>query len=586
MIISPIYEKYISVETVAGSTTKGYQDGAPINAKFDTPYDVDLDKFGNVYVADFNNSVVRKIMTNGTVVTIAGQYKKYGIVDDELGTNAILYAPWSIVVDKESGIVYVCERRSVRKLMPYENKTGNTKYRTYVIARYPGDNMMEFQDTPLSDGSGNAVYSIGVLYSIAIGPDGMIYVLDGMYRVIRRLTPVAGSQYYYVKTVISTFPTSNSNLVDILADEHGLFVSDGDSNLMYFTMPPNPANTWPLSYTMGIINVNGDYIDGDKDIFTGAVGRLSRDRFGNLYFCGYRNSVRKFSVGAEQVATLAGKSVTIGSIGFANGNGADALFGRPQGIASNADGTAVYVADSENHAIRKVNISPLKDFSVRLYKNWNLLGFPIDDSQNTIANQPVPTGYNSAISGTPDSLVCKISKTIMGSNFSCDRLKTSPKENWVTEIQHFDAAQQLTKTSVIGFGGDLSEINGSDAYFIRIKDKDTIGGVPYTFPSSGVDITYVGFPWPFSSNDVKQIVLRRGMNWINFPKKDYVTVQALFDVYSGITQVIRYDADVQLYKSATRMASEFDDISGGIGYMVQSSQDRVIITFNGSGWVS
>ncbi len=56
-----------SVYVLAGSSnTFGYKDGAGTTAQFNNPQSVAVDKQGNIYVADYGNNVIRKIVTNVT----------------------------------------------------------------------------------------------------------------------------------------------------------------------------------------------------------------------------------------------------------------------------------------------------------------------------------------------------------------------------------------------------------------------------------------------------------------------------------------------------------------------------------------
>ena len=54
------------VSTVAGSTVSGYVDGVGTVAKFNYPRGISVDSTGNVWVADTNNHMIRRINTAGS----------------------------------------------------------------------------------------------------------------------------------------------------------------------------------------------------------------------------------------------------------------------------------------------------------------------------------------------------------------------------------------------------------------------------------------------------------------------------------------------------------------------------------------
>ena len=60
------------VSTFAGRGTKGDDNGAGTRAQFDNPVGVAVDSSGNVYVADLENFLIRKITPGGVVSTLAG----------------------------------------------------------------------------------------------------------------------------------------------------------------------------------------------------------------------------------------------------------------------------------------------------------------------------------------------------------------------------------------------------------------------------------------------------------------------------------------------------------------------------------
>src|SRR5271155_1345 len=63
-----------TISTIAGTGTAGYTgDGGPAtSATMSVPDDVVFDSFGNFYIADAGNDVVRKVTAGGTISTYAG----------------------------------------------------------------------------------------------------------------------------------------------------------------------------------------------------------------------------------------------------------------------------------------------------------------------------------------------------------------------------------------------------------------------------------------------------------------------------------------------------------------------------------
>src|ERR1700758_1734161 len=57
------------ITTIAGNGTQGYNGdgGQAINAKLNAPTGVILDTFGNLYIADLFNYVIRKVNTSGVI---------------------------------------------------------------------------------------------------------------------------------------------------------------------------------------------------------------------------------------------------------------------------------------------------------------------------------------------------------------------------------------------------------------------------------------------------------------------------------------------------------------------------------------
>ena len=100
-----------STVTIAGTGVKGYNGDEQFatSAQLDHPYCVVVSERGEVYIAEEYR--VRKILTNGMIITVAGTgmrgYNGYN-GDDILGTYAQLYYP-SYVFVSNSGEVFISE---------------------------------------------------------------------------------------------------------------------------------------------------------------------------------------------------------------------------------------------------------------------------------------------------------------------------------------------------------------------------------------------------------------------------------------------------------------------------------------------
>jgi sugar lactone lactonase YvrE len=103
------------VTTLAGKAAKGANDGRGKAASFSHPDGLAVDAGGNVYVADVGNNKIRKITPDGTVSTVAGTGKRGA--DDGPAKTATFYRPFGITIGKD-GYLYVADYQNnvVRKI--------------------------------------------------------------------------------------------------------------------------------------------------------------------------------------------------------------------------------------------------------------------------------------------------------------------------------------------------------------------------------------------------------------------------------------------------------------------------------------
>ena len=130
-----------TISTIAGTTQGFAGDGGPaINSKLNFPYSVAVDGSGNVFIADAGNSAIREV-ANGNINTVAGQGGTSGgyAGDDGSATAARLNQPRGVAVDM-GGNLYIADTDNsrVRKVTGDVNHTIST-IAGNATAGYSGD---------------------------------------------------------------------------------------------------------------------------------------------------------------------------------------------------------------------------------------------------------------------------------------------------------------------------------------------------------------------------------------------------------------------------------------------------------------
>jgi DNA-binding beta-propeller fold protein YncE len=107
------------VTTIAGDGRYAFADGQGLSASFYLPTGIALDSAGNLYVADCINNRIRKINSTGYVTTIAGDGQP--AFNDGQGLIASFYNPYGIAVDSNGNLFIAdTENNMIRKI----NSTG------------------------------------------------------------------------------------------------------------------------------------------------------------------------------------------------------------------------------------------------------------------------------------------------------------------------------------------------------------------------------------------------------------------------------------------------------------------------------
>jgi uncharacterized protein (TIGR03437 family) len=145
-----------TITTVAGTGTAGFSgDGkAATAAQLRDPIGVAVDSSGNLYIADAGNNVIRKVITSGTISTVAGNNAAGYSGDGGAATSAQLNAPVAVAVDS-SGNLYIADANN------------------FVIRLVSGTTI-----STLVGGSATPFAQLNHPDGLALGPGGVIYIAD------------------------------------------------------------------------------------------------------------------------------------------------------------------------------------------------------------------------------------------------------------------------------------------------------------------------------------------------------------------------------------------------------------------------
>jgi len=280
-------------------------------------------------------------------VNFVGQPGGYGTVDG-MGTAARFYNPQGVAVDT-NGNVYVGDtvNNTIRKLAPV-----GTNWVVTTIAGTAGF-------AGAGDGTNNSArfnYPGGVVVDIA----GNVYVADTDNHTIRKLTPVgtnwvvttlAGAGGYLGSMDDTNSAARFNNPQGVAVDNAGnLYVGDTGNNTIRKLTPA--GTNWVVTTLAGTAGVTGT-ADGTNSTaqFHTPFG-VAVDTNGNVYVADTNNhAIRKVTPDGI-VTTLAGSPGTSGS---ADGTNSTARFNSPHRLTLGNDGN-LYVADFANQTIRKVTL--------------------------------------------------------------------------------------------------------------------------------------------------------------------------------------------------------------------------------------
>lgn len=321
-----------TVTTIAGTGNPGNTNGPGAQASFGYPSGIAVDRSGNIYIADQQNNLIRKINTLGVVSTFAGSGPGNA---DGLGTAASFGLPAGVAID-DDGYFYVVDRGTgiIRKISP-----------DGLVSTVAGT----ASSFGFSDGIGAAAIFYGPS-GIAVDRAGNMYVADQANHRIRKITPtrvvttLAGSTQGFQDGIGTAALFSNPSSVVLDGDDNVYVADEGNQRIRKIT----PAGV--------VTTVAGGGYGRDNGVATSATfARLTGiaiDGAGNIFVADADNHmIRKIST-AGIVTTIAGN----GRYDYIDAVGTAASFQVPNGISIDNAGN-LYVVERQGCRVRKLTPS-------------------------------------------------------------------------------------------------------------------------------------------------------------------------------------------------------------------------------------
>ncbi len=372
------YETYIT--TIAGTPPPvgafGSANGIGTAATFDNPSAIASDGT-NFYIADYNNGLIRKYdIATGNVTTLAGGNTGGGttcpgaiqaLCKDGIGTAASIQLPTGITTDGTNLYVADAGNNRIRKIV----------IATAVVTTIAGDGNVGGWADSLTGLSARLNQPAGLTID-----NGILYIMDRGNNRIRKMDLLSTRVSTLVGTGAATTVDNATGLSATTNQPANCVILNG---YLYFTdFGGHKIRKMDLSGSNSVTTYAGTGVAGATDglgtnaQLNGPWGIVTDGT--SIFFSQNGGAIRKIAPGPSIVTTLTG-----GVAGYKDDATSNALAGVSPYLGT--DGRYIYVSDSINHAIRRLDYALLSRYTLDGNSN---------DSQGT-NHGTAPNGYLSAL---------------------------------------------------------------------------------------------------------------------------------------------------------------------------------------------
>ncbi|KAL9647058.1 hypothetical protein ABK040_016533 [Willaertia magna] len=316
-----------------GLSGNGGDGGLAINASFHNPNGIYFfQKTQELYIADSSNHKIRKILNNGTIVTIAGRGIQGFSGDEGLAIDAALSNPTGVFVYQNEVYIADSGNHRIRKISSDGNIT--TIAGTGAMG-YAGDGGRAI-DAVLSQPS-----------DVVVTPNGIFITDSGNHR-LRRINSDG-----FIETVAGTGGTDFDGDGDAkshsLNNPTGITYNDNSRVILIADTNNNRIRKYEIS-SRTMVSLIGRDTYNDFDVFKINLNPSAIIEFnGEKYFSDQENNIRKIGLD-NRVTTIAGTGT---SSNYNDNVPALSAAMSPEGLFVSND--TIYYSDSEHNVIRMIS---------------------------------------------------------------------------------------------------------------------------------------------------------------------------------------------------------------------------------------
>ncbi|MGD0499911.1 MAG: putative Ig domain-containing protein [Bryobacteraceae bacterium] len=348
------------ITTVAGSGlfSAGFSGdgGAATSARLNYPFDVAVDGSSNLYIADNQNHRIRKVSSEGIITTVAGNNYRGFSGDDGAATNASLYWPTGVTLDV-SGNLYVAD-------------SGNNRIR--LVHALAAASLSIIATSPLPQGKVGTAYSQTLTatggappysWSISAGslPNGLS--LSGGGTISGTPTAVGTFDFFArVQDAASASATAAFELIIVATGSCSYSISPGSESLpaaggsATIAVTAGAGCSWTATSSLSWVTITGGSSGTGIGTVTVQVAvNTGPARAAYITIAGQSYSITQGGPGTSQTYVVSAFAGT-GAFGYAGdgGSASSAKLDMPAGLFFDGLGD-LYIADEYNSRIRKVS---------------------------------------------------------------------------------------------------------------------------------------------------------------------------------------------------------------------------------------